>query len=112
MTTDDRGDHMRVLGVEEAVTWLNNYQNRDVYLHMEVNPHGYLRNAKVRLQSSHIHGDDDYRVYLTLSEPTGLVQLNGVTEICEDKGVLIFTAYDTQDRILETLIVSPSPLDM
>lgn len=98
--------------VQEAQTWLQARVGQSVYLHLESNPQGYIRNAEVTLKSGHIHGDGPYRIYVQWDNPTGLVQLNEVTDIYEDEHVLIFTAYDTQTRISHNLEISTQPLSM
>ncbi|MFB5190303.1 DUF1806 family protein [Alicyclobacillus fastidiosus] len=103
---------MQVKSVDEAKAWLAQYVGQTVYLHMEVNPQGYIRNVPVLLKLAHIHGDGAYRVYLEWEQPNGIVQLNDVTDFYEENGVFIFTAYDNQSRIAHSLEVSPKALSM
>lgn len=100
---------MNTLGVEEARSWLQEKRGQQVYLHMEDNPIGYLRNAAVQLKDGHIHGVDLYRVYLEWTNPNGIVQLNDVTDFCIDDDALVCTAYDSQSRISHSLEIRDRP---
>ncbi|MFD1673358.1 DUF1806 family protein [Alicyclobacillus fodiniaquatilis] len=103
---------MQSLSVQDAEAWLKRHQGLTLYVHLEVNPQGYIRNAKVAFRAGHIKGAGPYRVYLTWDDPEGMVQLNEITDFYEENACLICTAYDTQSRIAQSVVLSPVPLSM
>ncbi|WAH35864.1 DUF1806 family protein [Alicyclobacillus dauci] len=103
---------MRELTIDEAKQWLQTRIGRTVYLHMESNPEGYIRNIPVHLRAVHIRGEGPYRVYVEWDNPQGILQVNDITDVYEDEAVLVFTAYDTQTRISHNLEISVQPLSM
>lgn len=104
---------MRTLTVEQAQGILNEYVGKRLYVHMEVNPEAYIRNAEFELeQASLVSWQGAYRVHLTWGEQKGILTVNEVTDFYDDGGVLVMTAYDSQSRIAQTLSVSDVPLTM
>lgn len=85
---------------------------KEVYIHFEINPNGYWRNGKATLKEVHIKGDGPYRVFLVLDDGLGLIQLNGLTHMESWNDAVIFTGYDDQDRIEQTIEISTTPFSM
>lgn len=103
---------MKTLSVLDAKTWLSQRLGLEVFLHMEVNPEAYIRNASVQLLKADILGDGPYRVHLQWESPAGILTINDISDMVEDDGVLVFTGYDSQTRIAQTLCLSQQPLSM
>lgn len=102
---------MLTLSADEAKIWLEREVGHLVYLHVENNPIGYLRNIAVKLQSAHVHGDGLYRIYITWGNPDGLLQFNDITHFYNDHETLVCTAYDTQSRISHSVEIRTSPFE-
>lgn len=103
---------MEKLSLEQTQAWFAKVCGLRIYLHMEVNPEAYIRNAYVNLVSAHIIGDGPYRIHLQWTEPQGIMTINDISEMYDDGGILVCTGYDSQTRIAQTLSVSLQPLSM
>jgi hypothetical protein len=97
---------------ETVLRQLEQWKGKDVYIHLEVNPEAYIRNAKVELIEAHVKGDGPYRVFLELGQERGLIQINGITHMSVDENMVICTGYDDQNRLAQTLEVSIKPFSM
>ncbi|WP_067618863.1 DUF1806 family protein [Alicyclobacillus acidiphilus] len=103
---------MQTLSLDEAKNVLQSYVNRPVYIHLEVNPEAYLRNALVTYTKCEFFGEDSYRVHFLLTNPEGMLSIKDVTDAYDDGGVIVLCGYDDQSRIAQTLSVSPQPLQV
>jgi len=103
---------MRTLGASEARDRLEAWRGLQVYVHLEVNPEAYLRNASATLDEVGIFGDGLYRVHLRFRNPDGLLYIQDVTEFVEDGSALVMMGFDGQNRVRQTLTVSKEPLDV
>ncbi|WP_067718909.1 DUF1806 family protein [Ferroacidibacillus organovorans] len=83
-----------------------------VFLHMEVNPGAYIRNAMVTLERYHVRGQGVYRIYLQFADQQGILHMDDVTEARVEDGRVLFVGYDEMERIARTLVISSQPLSM
>ncbi|AEJ42916.1 DUF1806 family protein [Alicyclobacillus acidocaldarius] len=103
---------MRTLGAAEAKERLEAWRGSRVYVHFEVNPEAYLRNASATLDEVGMFGDGLYRLHLRFRDPDGLLYIQDVTEFVEDGSALVAMGLDGQNRVRQTLTVSLAPLDV
>ncbi|WP_206831410.1 DUF1806 family protein [Alicyclobacillus fructus] len=103
---------MRTLGIAEAKAMLEAWRGTRVYVHLEVNPEAYLRNASATLADAGLFGDGLYRVHLRFRDPDGLLYIQDVTEFVEDGSALVMMGLDGQNRVRQTATVSKIPLDV
>lgn len=100
---------MLTLSVAEARLRMQQLVGKTVYLHVEDNPTGYLRNIAMHLKAVHIHGEGPYRLYLEWQDPDGVLQFNDMTDFYTDEDALICTAYDSQSRISHSVEMRNRP---
>ncbi|WP_234969652.1 DUF1806 family protein [Alicyclobacillus vulcanalis] len=100
------------MGALEAIRRLEAWRGQRVYVHLEVNPEAYLRNASGTLDEVGLFGEGLFRVHLRLRDPAALVYIQDVTEFVEDGSAIVMMGLDGQHRVRQTLTVSDTPLDV
>lgn len=103
---------MQTLSIVETKKILESYVNQTVYVHLEVNPEAYVRNAALTFTKCEFFGNDSLRVHLALKNPDGMLSIKDVTDFYDDDGVIVLCGYDDQSRIAQTLSISLKPLAM
>lgn len=101
-----------VIDLNKVVAHLDPMCGNLVFLHMEVNPGAYIRNAAVKLERYHVRGDGVYRVYLEFADRQGILHMDDVTEARVEEGRVLFVGYDERERLARTLVISLQPLSM
>lgn len=91
---------------------LQQWVNRLVYVHLEVNPGAYWRNGSAVLTSVHVKGSGHFRVFLEFDGGRGLIHVDDLTHMSVDEQMVICTGYDNQDRLARTIEVSLQPFPM
>lgn len=113
---EDEEAYMKEIEAERVVSHATRFHGKPVFLHLEVNPGAYLRNGTSVLTAFHLKGEGPYRVFLELESAgpsehphKGLIQVNDITHMHLEDGLLILTGYDDKDRIAQTIEISLSP---
>ena len=91
---------------------LREWEGRDLYVHLEVNPGAYWRNGRARLLRGHARGGGPVRVFLELDGGAGLIHADDLTHMELSPDLLICTGYDEHGRLARTLEVGTAPFPM
>lgn len=92
--------------VEKA---LQNYHGQTVFIHTEVNPGCFVRNAAVRVEQAYIAGEHPYRVALRIDHG-GWIRVEGLTDYeIDEQNRLLLAGHDDRGRIISNLELSLTP---
>ncbi|MRG84748.1 YojF family protein [Salinibacillus xinjiangensis] len=114
---------MKAIELDEVQKALDQYSNRDVYIHLETtngayakhfdrnayNVGAFIRNAEVRYtRAKLVDAGDAFRVGLKMDK--GWIYAEGVTdwELNED-GQLLMAGHDSEGRVMVALQISENP---
>lgn len=95
---------------------LENWLNRDLYVHLEttngayaaIKVGAYIRNSLIRFSQARIVGQGAYRVGLKMEQ--GWVYAEGLTDWeFDDKGHLLLAGHDEEGRLAVALELSTEP---
>lgn len=116
---------MKPINKEEVQEVLNQYRNKDVYIHLETtngayashfgeqpyNVGAYIRNTKVSFQQAKIVGDGrTYRVGLKME--IGWIYAEGLSDWTMHEGSkLLLAGHDHEGRLMVALQVSETPFE-
>lgn len=114
---------MKAIVKEEVQELLNQFANKDVYVHLEttngayashfgnkgVNVGAYIRNAKLNYTNAVIAGDRGYRV--GLNTQLGWVYGEGLTDFEVYDGKLLLAGHDDEGRLMVALQISETPFE-
>ncbi len=103
---------MEAIRAEALLKQLEQLVSQQVYIHLEVNPGAYWRNGRARLTAVHVKGSGPYRIFLEMSDDSGLIQVDSLTHMQLGDGLVIATGYDDHQRIARTVEISTSPFSM
>lgn len=113
---------MKPINKEEVQALLDQYANKEVYVHLEttngayashfgnkgVNVGAYIRNAKLKYTNAVIAGDRGYRV--GLNTELGWVYGEGLTDYeVYDENKLLLAGHDGEGRLMVALQISETP---
>jgi hypothetical protein len=116
---------MGPINPEAVQTALTQFENQDLYLHLETTNGAYaahrqehamtvcayIRNGKIRYHRGVITGDGPYRVGLKLDQ--GWVYAEGLTDYeIDSEGRLLLAGHDAQGRLAVALELSRTPFRM
>lgn len=114
-------EKINLKSVQEAI---NQFANKDVYLHLETtngayashndetffSAGAYIRNALVRYELGKITGNGPYRVGLKIN--LGWVYAEGITHFkVDEQGRLLLAGHDYQGKLAVALEISPTPFE-
>lgn len=92
--------------VEKA---LQTYQGQTVFIHTEVNPGCFIRNAAVQMEQAYIAGNHPYRVALRIDHG-GWIRVEGLTDFeIDSQNRLLLAGHDDRGRIISNLELSLTP---
>lgn len=114
--------NMKPINLEEVQKILNQFTNKDVYVHLETtagvysslfqkqhNVGAYIRNAKISFQQAKIVGDGKiYRAGLKMEH--GWVYADGLTDwTLHEETKLLLAGHDEKGRLMVALQISETP---
>lgn len=114
-------EKINLKSVQEAI---NQFANKDVYLHLETtngayashndetffSAGAYIRNALVRYELGKITGNGPYRVGLKIN--LGWVYAEGITHFkVDEQGRLLLAGHDYQGKLAVALEISQTPFE-
>lgn len=103
---------MEKFRVDQVNKRLAQWANKQVFLHLEVNPGAYWRGGTGVLQASHVKGEGPYRLYVELDNGTGPIQVDNLTHMELTDTLLVVLGLDESERLARTLELSLQPLLM
>jgi len=96
---------MRPIEIERLETLLQEYEGRFPYIHVEVTPGAFVRNARVQVAKAYARGSGPYRVALRL-EDDGWIRAEGLTHMADEPGRLLLAGHDELGRLTCALQLS------
>jgi len=100
---------MMPLERHEIMDWLERFRGTTVYLHVEVTPGAFVRNAKTDIAAVHAAGDGPFRVALELPD-RGWIRVEGLTHgLLDEQGRLLLAGHDELGRLTTALQLSREP---
>ncbi|RBW71124.1 DUF1806 family protein [Bacillus taeanensis] len=100
---------MRPIHKESVQKELNKYVGKNSYIHVEVIPGGFVRNANITLLKAFIAEDESYRIALKI-EHNGWIRVEGITDYEVDhEGRLLLAGHDPLGRLMSALQLSSVP---
>jgi hypothetical protein len=101
--------HVKPLQPRNAESLLAAFADSKAYLHLEVNPGGFVRNVMAHVEGGSVRPDSGcYRVALRC-RPHGWVVMEGITHVEDGPGILSFYRIDQEHRLLQVLQVAKEP---
>lgn len=115
---------MKPIQIEEVQSQLNEYKDKQVYVHLEttngayashfgnkgVNVGAYIRNAQLTYTNAVIKGNESYRV--GLKTEIGWVYAEGLTDYeLYDANKLLLAGHDPDGRLMVALQISDTPFE-
>lgn len=113
---------MKEVHIEKLQELLNNFANKDVYIHLETtngsyaahydekffNAGAFIRNARIRYELGKVVGEAPHRVGLKMEH--GWVYAQGITHYeLDDKGRLLMAGLDYTGKLAIALQISETP---
>ena len=88
------------------------FEDHKVYFHLEVNPGAYYRNAVGHVDTIYVRGEGPFRLFISMKEPEGLIQIDQVTHCEIDPERVFVIGYDDQQRLARMVAISFQPFSM
>ncbi len=100
---------MKAIDKKEAERLLGRFAGKTAWIHVEVTPGGFVRNATVHVLETFIAGDGPYRVALKLAGD-GWIRMEALTDYEWDgEGRLLLAGHDDLGRLATALQLSEHP---
>ncbi|HZG56081.1 DUF1806 family protein [Paenibacillus sp.] len=88
---------------------LRQYEGRKAFVHMEVTPGGFVRNAEVSVLRTYVAGSGTFRVALRLAND-GWIRVEGLTHMAlDERGSLLLAGHDEKGRLTSALQLGFGP---
>lgn len=102
---------MRPIDKQVVDAALREFTGQIVYIHCEVTPGGFIRNARVDVLNNFIAGEGPYRVALELAGD-GWVRVEGLTDYERNESdQLLMAGHDDKGRLTVALELSKEPFE-